>query len=621
MNRARVWIAMILVLGALGSALGSAADVVAGLPVQHEGRVKPLDTFARVHLLAFSGRRSVKGLGSGEWLLDVLSTPDGSGSGKIFKIRNPEVVTALGLKKKDKRIYTFTEVTQAMRDKEAMLRELHDRDESDRSLVENQLAELYSAILRYQEISRSVSCLLPLFAVEDPALARSLGLEAGQRTSYRRLMRDPQQIEALLAQVRKKGHEGWTEQDRRVVALVEHLNAVAQDSFSDVLRLIPPTTAGEEVWKAPWELVESETDPDPRQVEMLDALEGLFAARFRGDTGSEEAQARRFSAIVASLPTAPPRWKLSLETWYNRVNLFVKSLSFYILSFLLLAVSWMVRPRLFRALALWSLIAGCLLHAGGLVIRMLIMGRAPVSTLYESIIFVGMVAAVSGVVVELLRRDGLGIFLGAVAGAVLQFVGFGQAADGDTMGMLVAVLNSNFWLSTHVVTITIGYGCSLVAGLAGHLYLFFRLRRGSTRESLEGLNRNMVGLTLVALFFTLFGTILGGIWADQSWGRFWGWDPKENGALLIVIWQLMLLHGRINGFFRPAGFALGLVLSNIVVAVAWFGVNLLNVGLHTYGFTDQMANNLAIFSAAELVYGLSLYGFIRWREWRVGNRA
>ena len=111
----------------------------------------------------------------------------------------------------------------------------------------------------------------------------------------------------------------------------------------------------------------------------------------------------------------------------------------------------------------------------------------------------------------------------------------------------------------------------------------------------------------MALFFTLFGTILGGIWADQSWGRFWGWDPKENGALLIVLWQLMMIHMRLSGLAKPKEFALGMALNNIIVALAWFGVNLLQVGLHSYGFDDGVARNLFMFIGFEIIFCLGTY--------------
>ena len=117
----------------------------------------------------------------------------------------------------------------------------------------------------------------------------------------------------------------------------------------------------------------------------------------------------------------------------------------------------------------------------------------------------------------------------------------------------------------------------------------------------------MFGATIFALFFTLFGTILGGISADQSWGRFWGWDPKENGALLIVMWQIMMIHLRITGYVKPTGFALGMIMNNIVVVLALFGVNLLSIGLHSYGFASGIARNLTIFISIELLIGFTLF--------------
>ena len=134
-------------------------------------------------------------------------------------------------------------------------------------------------------------------------------------------------------------------------------------------------------------------------------------------------------------------------------------------------------------------------------------------------------------------------------------------------------------------------------------------------KRLAELYRSMFGVSLFALFFSLFGTILGGIWADQSWGRFWGWDPKENGAMLIVLWLLWLLHGLISKHIGQLGFAFGMVITNIIVALAWFGVNLLGVGLHSYGFTENILSNLMIFCGAELIFGFTFYFLLRKRSY------
>ena len=153
-----------------------------------------------------------------------------------------------------------------------------------------------------------------------------------------------------------------------------------------------------------------------------------------------------------------------------------------------------------------------------------------------------------------------------------------------------------------------------MAGLIGHLYLIEKIRVPKDSVRLKSIYNNMFGVTLIALFFTLFGTILGGIWADQSWGRFWGWDPKENGALLIVLWQLMMVHMRLSGLAKPDKFALGMVLNNIVVIMAWFGVNLLSIGLHSYGFASGIAVNIILFTAFELVTGFGTYYWARSRK-------
>ena len=168
------------------------------------------------------------------------------------------------------------------------------------------------------------------------------------------------------------------------------------------------------------------------------------------------------------------------------------------------------------------------------------------------------------------------------------------------MEMLVAVLNTNFWLATHVLCITTGYATSIMCACLAHAWLILKLKKPNAKI-LTDLRRNIYLVSLAALFFTAVGTALGGIWADQSWGRFWGWDPKENGALLIVLWLIWLQHGRASGKLNQLAFTSAAAFLNVIVAIAWFGVNLLSVGLHSYGFTSGIAAGLAIFCAAETI--------------------
>jgi ABC-type transport system involved in cytochrome c biogenesis permease subunit len=253
-------------------------------------------------------------------------------------------------------------------------------------------------------------------------------------------------------------------------------------------------------------------------------------------------------------------------------------------------------------------VAGATVHTLGLVSRVVLQGRPPVTNLYSSAVFVGWGAVVLGVVLERIYRKGFGTAVAAASGFASLIVAHHLAADGDTMEMMRAVLDSNFWLATHVVTITIGYSGTF---LAGAIAIGWAIRE-HVAPSLEpatgkALSSMVYGVICFALFFSFLGTVLGGIWADQSWGRFWGWDPKENGALLIVLWNAIILHARWGGFVRERGIMAMAIFGNVITSLSWFGVNMLGVGLHSYGFMDKAFWALAAFDASQFaLMGIAL---------------
>jgi ABC-type transport system involved in cytochrome c biogenesis permease subunit len=186
-------------------------------------------------------------------------------------------------------------------------------------------------------------------------------------------------------------------------------------------------------------------------------------------------------------------------------------------------------------------------------------------------------------------------------GFITLIIAHHLALSGDTMEMLRAVLDTNLWLSTHVVVITIGYASMFVAGLLAAIYIargFFT--RTLSTETARALARMVYGIVCFATLTSFTGTILGGIWADQSWGRFWGWDPKENGALLIVLWNAIILHARWGGLIKERGLMAMAVFGNIVTSFSWFGVNMLGIGLHSYGFMDKAFFWLMVFDATQI---------------------
>ncbi|MGH8017311.1 MAG: cytochrome c biogenesis protein, partial [Opitutaceae bacterium] len=136
-----------------------------------------------------------------------------------------------------------------------------------------------------------------------------------------------------------------------------------------------------------------------------------------------------------------------------------------------------------------------------------------------------------------------------------------------------------------------------------------------SESNADAIGRMVYGIVCFATFFSFVGTVLGGIWADQSWGRFWGWDPKENGAALIVLWNAIILHARWGGYIRQRGLMVMAVFGNVVTAWSWFGTNMLGIGLHSYGFMDKAFNALVLFWISQfLIMLLAAVPLERWRS-------
>jgi ABC-type transport system involved in cytochrome c biogenesis permease subunit len=345
-------------------------------------------------------------------------------------------------------------------------------------------------------------------------------------------------------------------------------------------------------------------EPWERLVELLDQPEG-FAIEFR-----------KLHDTIRKLAEARGEWaKVPMEVSFYRVDYFYWGLILFTLSFLLCAFQWL-NPRgrlLYRVTWVTTLIPLGLLITG-IVIRCILMSRAPVATLYETFLFITAVAVLVALIIEAINRARVAQPVAALLGAIGLFMAMGYEGldKRDTMKPLIAVLDTNFWLSTHVTTINIGYAASLLSAGIGAVYLLgklFRIRRDDKRFY-KAVSRMTYGVICFGLVFSVIGTILGGIWANDSWGRFWGWDPKENGAFLICLSQIIILHARMGGYLREFGICLVTPLLGAVVLFSWFHVNLLGVGLHSYGFSSQL--KLALMIAYGVMGTLFALGYVAW---------
>jgi ABC-type transport system involved in cytochrome c biogenesis permease subunit len=302
--------------------------------------------------------------------------------------------------------------------------------------------------------------------------------------------------------------------------------------------------------------------------------------------------------------TLPGRvWKAKVESVFNQLQPFYSAMVIYVLIFILACASWLVRPQTLGRYAFVLLVVTFLIHSAGLVTRMYLEGRPPVTNLYSSAVFIGWGSVLLGIFLERFFRNGIGSATAAMIGFITLLIAHHLSMDGDTMEMMRAVLDTNGWLATHVVCVTLGYASTFLAGFLALTYIV----RGAFTPSLDratagSLTRMVYGIVCFATLFSFVGTILGGIWADQSWGRFWGWDPKENGALLIVLWNAIILHARWGGLVRQRGLMVMAVFGNVVTSWSWFGVNMLGIGLHSYGFMDSAFPWLIAFGLSQLVF-------------------
>ncbi len=292
--------------------------------------------------------------------------------------------------------------------------------------------------------------------------------------------------------------------------------------------------------------------------------------------------------------TKPGSWRLSIETFYNYFSPFYLAMIFYLVGAVIATIAFVGFPREIGRVASLILLAGFLIHLAGVILRVVISGRPPVTTLYSSAIFISLCCVGLLLLVERVTRINVGNVLAGASGlGMLLWAWTMSIKDGDTFTVLVAVLDTQFWLSTHVICISLGYVATYVAGAVGVAMLliwlinYLRGKLPQISNSIQAMANVVYGITCFALLFSFFGTVLGGLWADDSWGRFWGWDTKENGALMIVFWNAVLLHARWAGLIRAKGIAAIATLGIAVTFWSWQGVNLLAVGLHNYGFSEE----------------------------------
>jgi ABC-type transport system involved in cytochrome c biogenesis permease subunit len=457
----------------------------------------------------------------------------------------------------------------------------------------------------------------PVIRIDSDQVLSFLGLEGreGLRYSLSELAGKAKEIEAADDQARQTDPAARDAFQVKIMELAGKLRVIRGLMEVADPKVIPPSAEGSSWQTYPEARAEAQESGTPDRATVL--FHAMLSAYARNDADSFNKALGAYQAEVQERMSGAAD-KAGLELFFNHFEPFYQCSILYVFAFVLACLSWLVWTRPLGRAA-WGLAAITLVvHTWALVTRMYIQGRPPVTNLYSSAIFIGWAAVLLCLGVELVFRNGIGTVVAAFAGAVSMLIAH-LLNTGDTMEMLQAVLDTNFWLATHVVCVTLGYSTTYVAGLLGMISILCgvaaKRRPDMDRGIFKTLAQMTYGVVCFAMFFSFVGTVLGGIWADQSWGRFWGWDPKENGALLIVIWNALILHARWAGIVRERGLAVLAVTGNIITSWSWFGTNMLGIGLHSYGFTPGTL--IGLFSAIGLFLGFIALGVsLPKRIWR-----
>ena len=603
------------------------------LPLVFEGRVKPFDTLARNSLRVMSDSEDIYHVINGKkekvppalWLLDVISGHERGLKYRMIRIHHPDIVKNLDLEynKEFNSKYTpeelYAETVHEHSDghshksvkRQVIREEAHEASKTaakKRTAYQNELLRLNSRLNTFDVLRNSF--LSREFTDQELILFYNNLSQYIGSSFPRPIPTVTGEWESLIfMNVRRysgaKAEACWKQMNNL-------LTNWSQDKYTEFNEsLVEYQKALDETIKTAREfLKEKEESIAAKEKAIPNSLTGLSGKAL------EEKRESELTYIFNSrkyLHDQNDLWgsalsKTKFERFFNHFSPFYLSMALYVMVFIVTCFAFLFMTKDIWKIATTGLAITFAVHTFAIYCRYYISGYPPVTSLYSSAVFIGWGVAGIGLVLELVFKRFFGIIVSCIAGVVCLFIAHNLSmTEQDTMGMMRAVLDTKFWLTIHVITITLGYTATFLAGGIGIFWFFGKLFKGISKQAEQEMVKAIYGVICYGMFLSFVGTVLGGLWADDSWGRFWGWDPKENGALMIVIWNAIILHSKWCGMIRAKGMVGLAIFGNIITAFSWFGVNLLGVGLHSYGFTDSGFMILLAFSGFHLLLLILLY--------------
>ncbi|MHC4399577.1 MAG: cytochrome c biogenesis protein [Planctomycetota bacterium] len=447
-----------------------------------------------------------------------------------------------------------------------------------------------------------------LLWVELPALREALGMPKGrERISPWELgeaqLRRPQTPGEISfrewgLKLLRKNARGLPPFEKGARELAGHLLTYQAHRMGEELYVLPRKGSEQQDWISVAGLLtlplDDRSDPDGHVRRTKKRLEKAREAYRAGSAEDFHQAAAAFLAMAKEvgprLGVYPSEGAIDLELAYNRWAPFRIAWWCTLAAFVCMVAWPLTRLSLFSVAGPVALGAGLLAMTLGFWARMAISGWAPVTNFYESVVFMCWGAAAFGFVrMAFSGRAYVLTSAAAVATIGLMVADLCPNAIDSSIQPLQPVLRSNFWLAVHVTTIMLGYSAFAEALAIGNITLGYCLIAPGRKEAIKAQSRDTYASLQLGVFLLAVGTVLGAMWADDSWGRFWGWDPKEVWALVSLLCYLAVLHARCAGWVGPCGLAAWSVICFAMIIMAWYGVNLLRSGMHNYGFVTGQA--------------------------------
>jgi cytochrome c-type biogenesis protein CcsB len=454
----------------------------------------------------------------------------------------------------------------------------------------------------------------PMVLVSFGKLKEQLGLDKTQRRfSFAQLAGSTElQRIANEAQAAKRAEKPLDRVQQEALSVSDRLTLLAGVMEGSALLIVPAPKNETDPWVVPSEFPRYYTDAQFALIQIQ--LQALAKAYAQGDefNFSRAANELRQNLRALSPSIYPQDRRLRLEYFYNHFAGFYRAIWCYGIAFLVLLVAQLrKRGRALQNVGVAVALLGLAFQATGIVMRCMIAGRPPVTNMYESIIWVSFAVSLFGMIFFARYRTPV-YLLAALPVTLIALLLVHQMpiAMPSSIDPLVPVLRDNFWLTVHVLTITLSYAAFALAMGFGHILLWRYARNPAAAHADAPMHFWLYRVLQLGVLLLAAGTILGGVWANYSWGRFWGWDPKETWALIALLCYILTLHGRLAGWWTEFGLVVASVVCFLAVLMAWYGVNfVLGKGLHSYGFGIGGETYVATFVILDLLF----VGFAIWR--------